>query len=251
MYLIHMRPEQIRDAVRRHVPVLMPAGCVEYHGPHLPIGTDFLIANTVCEQVEQRIECVVAPHLSFAPTLSWAAGPEEGEVDFDPEAFFLYAREAIRSIVAMGFRRVYILQHHQGPDGLEVLCLKRAAGEVLRDTVRGWGAGWGRRPTSELPIPNVFNWIRVAYVDSFSSYPSSGAERIPIGHGGRGETQLIMDALPETVRMAALDTLDELPPWLEDADQADATEGRRWIEFCVEGWAQELARGIIPAEPTS
>ena len=88
MYLTHMRPEQIQDAVQRNVPVLMAAGCIEYHGPHLPIGTDFLIANSVCVEAEKRVECVMAPPLSLAPTLAWAAGPEEGEIDFDPEVFF-------------------------------------------------------------------------------------------------------------------------------------------------------------------
>ena len=161
MYLIHMRPEQVQDAVARNVPILMPAGCVEYHGPHLPIGTDFLIANSICAEAEKRVECVMAPPLQFAPTLDWAAGPEEGEADFEPEAFFQYARESLRRIAAMGFRRIYILQHHQGPDGLEVLCLKRAAGEVIRETVKEWGAGWGRGPSDELPNPNIFGWIRI------------------------------------------------------------------------------------------
>lgn len=72
--------------------------------------------------------------------MSWAAGPEDGEVDFDPEAFFVYAREMLRRIAALDFRRIYILQHHQGPDGLQVLCLKRAAMEVVRETTSGWGA---------------------------------------------------------------------------------------------------------------
>ena len=112
MYLVHMRPEQVQDAVRRNVAVVIPAGCVEYHGPHLPIGTDFLIANSVCVAAEKRVQCVLAPPLSFAPTMAWAAGPEEGEADFDPEALFVYAREALRRIAAMGFRRIYILQQH-------------------------------------------------------------------------------------------------------------------------------------------
>lgn len=244
MHLIHMRPEQVQDAVRRNVAVVIPAGCTEYHGPHLPIGTDFLIANAVCERAEKRVECVVGPSLSMAPTMAWAAGPEEGEVDFDPEAFFVYVREVLRRLAAIGFRRIYVLQHHQGPDGLEVLCIKRAAGEVVRETVHQWGAAWGRGPTDELPIPHIFQWIQVAYIDTFSQYPGPRPGPIPIGHAGRGETQLIMAALPDTVRLAALDTLDRLPPWLADATEADAEDGRRWIEFCVEGWVKELGTGI-------
>ena len=247
MYLIHMRPAQVQDAVARNVPILLPAGCVEYHGPHLPIGTDFLIANSICVAAEKRVECVMAPPLQFAPTLDWAAGPEEGEADFEPEAFFQYARESLRRIAAMGFRRIYILQHHQGPDGLEVLCQKRAAGEVIRETVKEWGAGWGRGPSDELPNPNIFGWIRIAYLDSFSEYPGPTEGHVPVGHAGKGETQLIMASLPETVRMEALGTLDRLPSWLEDADQADAEEGRQWLEFCIEGWVKELGRGIEPA----
>ena len=56
MYLIHMRPEQIQDAVRRNVPVVMPAGCIEHHGSHLPVDTDFLIASSVCTEVEKQVE---------------------------------------------------------------------------------------------------------------------------------------------------------------------------------------------------
>jgi hypothetical protein len=41
---------------------------------------------------------------------------------------------------------------------------------------------------------------------------------------------------------AALATLDPLPRWLEDADEADADEGVRWLEFCVQGWVTELSR---------
>lgn len=242
MLLVNMRPEQLKDAVKRNVPLLMAAGVVEYHGPHLPIGTDFLIANTVCNEVEKRCECVLAPPLPFGPTMSWAAGPDEGEMDFEPEPFFLYVKEIMKHIMNMGFRRIYICQHHQGPEGLQSLCLRRAAAELIRDVGRGWGPGWGRGPHEELPNPNIFGWIRVAGPDSFSHY-APGSERMPVGHGGKGETQLIMGSLPETVRMGSLNTLEgEMPPWLLDANEADAEAGRKWIEFCVQGWVSELSR---------
>ncbi len=242
MYLIRMRPEQLQDAVSRNVPVLLPAGVVEYHGPHLPIGTDFLIANAVCEEVERRCECVLGPSLPLGPTMSWAAGPEDGEIDFEPEAFYHYVREALKRIAMMGFGRIYVLQHHQGDEGLQCLCLRRAAMELVRDTGTAWGPGYGRKDEHDWPNPAMFRRIIVAHIDSYSQYPSPEAERIPIGHGGRGETQLIMAALPETVRMAALETLAERPRWLRDADDARADEGRRWIEFCVRGWVEELTR---------
>ena len=44
MYLIYMRPEQIKKAAAADLPLLMAAGVMEYHGPHLPVGTDYLIA---------------------------------------------------------------------------------------------------------------------------------------------------------------------------------------------------------------
>lgn len=244
MYLIKMRPEQVRDAVARNVPVLMPAGVVEYHGPHLPIGTDFLIANAVCEEVERRSACVMAPALPLGPTMSWAAGPEDGEIDFEPEAFYQYVHEVLKRLALMGFRRIYVLQHHQGDEGLECLCLRRAVMEMARDTGQAWGPGYGRKAEREWPNPELFRRVIVAHIDTYSDYPSPEAERVPVGHGGRGETQLIMAALPETVRMAALDTLAERPYWLHDSEAGRADEGRRWIEFCVQGWVKELSREV-------
>ena len=91
MKLIEMRPDQIRDAVRRNLPVLMAAGSVEYHGPHLPVGTDLLIPLSVCETIERQCEVVIAPELPFSPTMEWAAAPEDGEIDFDPEPLLPYA----------------------------------------------------------------------------------------------------------------------------------------------------------------
>jgi hypothetical protein len=50
-----------------------------------------------------------------------------------------------------------------------------------------------------------------------------------------------MAAMPETVLLEALASMSKpMPQWLNDAHEAAAGDGRRWIEFCVEGWVQEL-----------
>jgi len=91
-----------------------------------------------------------------------------------------------------------------------------------------------------LPVPDIFGMIKIAALDSFSVYASPSAERVPVGHAGKGETQLIMATYTETVRMAALDSLPVLPEWLLDACEAAPQEGKRWMEFCIKGWVDEL-----------
>jgi creatinine amidohydrolase len=240
MYLVQMRPEQIQDGVRRNVPVLMAAGVVEYHGPHLPVGTDYLIASSICKAAEQRCEVILAPDIPFGPTMSWAGGPEEGEIDFEPEPMFQYALAIFRHMLRIGFRRIYVLQHHQGTEGLQSLCLQRAAREVTWELAHKWQAGWGRSPV--MPEPAIFSCIRVASIDTFCNYPSPDSPRVPVGHAGMGETQLIMASYPDAVRIEALESWQgPLPEWLVDAPQATLEEGKRWLEFCIQGWVKELA----------
>ena len=37
-----MRPSQIREAIKRRTPVVLPLGVLEYHSEHLPVGMDTL-----------------------------------------------------------------------------------------------------------------------------------------------------------------------------------------------------------------
>jgi len=59
MYLKHMRPAQIRDAVERDLPVILPIGCVECHGYHLPVGCDTIIVEEVARG-EEMFEAMAA-----------------------------------------------------------------------------------------------------------------------------------------------------------------------------------------------
>ena len=55
---------------------------------------------------------------------------------------------------------------------------------------------------------------------------------MPVGHGGKGETQLILGSYPAAVRMEALNEWQwngKQPEWLNDAWEASSSEGRRWM----------------------
>ncbi len=52
--------------VREQSPVVfLPCGATEQHGPHLPLGTDALLASALCEDVARQVDGLVAPALSY------------------------------------------------------------------------------------------------------------------------------------------------------------------------------------------
>jgi creatinine amidohydrolase/Fe(II)-dependent formamide hydrolase-like protein len=241
MNLLHMNPEEIQAATARKVPVLLPVGAVEYHGPHLPVGTDTLIAQGLCEKIAEQAEVVVAPAIPFSPTLHWAGGVRSGDVDFGQQAFAAYAQEYIRQLAAMGFQRIYALVGHQGKEGLPALILKQAGWTVAAELAQALGEGWSLLPPGRWPLQDMFGLVRVCGYDEFSEYAAiNRGEPLPVGHGGRGETQLIMALYKGFVNMDALQG-QPLPPWLADVHQADLADGEFWVDFCVRGFVDHFS----------
>ena len=56
-----MRPAQIVEARRRCPVAYLPVGPLEWHGPHLPMGTDGIHAHRIALEVARRVGGVVFP----------------------------------------------------------------------------------------------------------------------------------------------------------------------------------------------
>ena len=54
MRLQYALPHQFRQAIEEKWPLLVPTGCVEYHGPHQALGLDTLLVEELLTQVAQR-----------------------------------------------------------------------------------------------------------------------------------------------------------------------------------------------------
>jgi len=243
MKLTHMRPDQIKRAAADGLPLILGCGVMEYHGPHLPVGVDYLIASSVVEQVERRIPgaCVLAPGLPFGPTGQWAGGPEDGEAHLDALPLFHYVKPIFDRFLRMGFQRICVCQHHQNWAGAQQGVLRLAAAELANEHGHEQaGPGWGRLPRGERP--EVFGRIEVHGAAAFATDEQGEPLKIAWGHAGYGETEYIRAVFPETVDMKALSTMDPLPPWLEQSHTADGTQGKDWFEQCVTGWIDALSK---------
>jgi len=92
---------------------LLPVGSVEMHGPHMPLGTDTIIARAFCLRVAQSADGLVLPDLAY----TWAGATDgfAGTISLDPDLLQRTVRDISARVVRMGFRRIVIASAH-GPN---------------------------------------------------------------------------------------------------------------------------------------
>ena len=237
MRLRELRPDPMRAAIDAGQPLLLPAGCVEFHGHHLALGADTLFAEALCDAIAERMPAVVAPTIDYGPTGYALSDVDLGTIDTEVGAFAGYVKEVLRNFWEMGWRRVQVIIHHQGMDGPEALAFRRAAAELAftkpqADLGRGW---WGFRSAEEHP-----NWSRLQVGPSILP----GARNVAGGdHAGIWETSLLLHLRPDLVHM---DAVNEGALWFTQqpgarADEGTAERGRQMFEAMVSAWVEELS----------
>src|SRR6202047_1301085 len=81
-YFIELTQPEIAEQLKNNPLVILPAGSVEQHGPHLPTGTDIFAANVIAHAVAERMDGLVLPggplgvtplHMPFEGTITLTA----------------------------------------------------------------------------------------------------------------------------------------------------------------------------------
>jgi creatinine amidohydrolase len=207
-----------------HRPVLLvPLGSCEQHGPHLPLGTDTLIAVAVAERVAALAsdECAVAPPVTYGASGEHAGFP--GTLSIGTEALTTLLVELVRS--ADQFGGVVLVNGHGGNRDAVAAAVSRSHAD-------------GRMALAWWPV--------VAGGDA---------------HAGRIETSIVLAVAPDEVdvdRMAPgrTEPFAELWPALRasglatvspngvlgDPRGASAAEGERLLSELVRSCSDAIAR---------
>ena len=111
-YFIELTQPEIATQIKRNPLVLLPAGSVEQHGPHLPTGTDTFAANVISAAVAERMDGLVLPATPFGVTPMHM--PFEGTITFSPDTYMRVVTETCVSTARHGARRLLILNWHEG-----------------------------------------------------------------------------------------------------------------------------------------
>jgi len=141
--------ELTREEARAEAPqtlVLFPVGATEQHGPHLPVGTDFLtvehIARAAAAEVAAQIPILVAPTLPFGSSAHHL--PFGGTMSLGTETYYRAVYDLTESLITDGFRRVFILNGHGGNHELVQLVARDLALKHPANVAAGsyWHIAW-------------------------------------------------------------------------------------------------------------
>jgi creatinine amidohydrolase len=253
-------PDVRRGAARPGSTVIWPFGAIEQHGPHLPLATDALFADRVCDAVLGRLD----PALPIwrLPLQSLGFSPEHagfaGTLSLSPDLLIALVVQVGAQLAEAGFRRLVLLNAHGGQIGL----LEVAARQL-------------RAGTPQLAVLPCFLWRGPEGIGELIPEP----ERSQGLHAGLAETSLMLHLQPELVgpaRPADGPAPGLAPPpgwslegeapasWLTreistsgvvgDAAGASAELGAELFERLVRGWQgrlEALLRSDWPPTPGS
>jgi len=147
-----LRPDEILREKERRPIAYLPVGPLEWHGPHLPVGTDPLNAYAVATALAERNGGVVLPAFYWGtererrPEMlkNIGFGGDEYIVGMDfplnpmrslyarEDAFGAAVREYLRMLAAQGYKLVVIVNGHGAENHIHTL--RRLAAEFTAET---------------------------------------------------------------------------------------------------------------------
>lgn len=221
---------------------LVPVGATEQHGPHLPTGTDTIIAEALSEAVSDRTGAIVLPSIPVACSYGHGA-VLPGTLSLSPELLAAVARLYAEWAATSGLTKILFVNSHFG---------NAAALGIATDHLRLY------RPDLQT---GVCNWWAVD--------PEITGEMTADGddvHANRGETSLMLAVAPHLVRTDRLAGADDpdrtgdlvfryVAPALStngvtgQPSEATAALGHRLLDLAVTAISELVERGRAEQPP--
>ena len=111
-YFAELTQPEIAAQFKKNPLVVLAAGSVEQHGPHLPTGTDMYAVDVIAEAVAQRMDALVLPGSPLGVTPLHM--PYEGTITLTPETYMRVVVETCSSTARHGARYLLIINWHEG-----------------------------------------------------------------------------------------------------------------------------------------
>ncbi|MEJ8767293.1 creatininase family protein [Oceanobacillus sp. HCA-5259] len=233
---------EVKEKIKRKKVAVLPIGAVEAHGPHLPLGTDNLLARRLSEKLAELIDAFILPTLPYGQV--WSLKNFPGSINVSNNSLISLIYDIGESLYRQGFKIFVMVNGHLG----NAVAMKEAA-RKLYDSF------------PELKVVYLFYPGTGKIVEEIRESPASHGTYF---HACEIETSYMLYLAPEFVHMEkAIDgksniqlSADVTPtPWEEITDSAvlgDATlatseKGEKVIQVALENMVkliEEMKDGL-------
>lgn len=228
---------EVKDKIRRFGAAILPIGAVEAHGPHLPLGTDNLLAARLADKLAERTDSFVLPTLPYGQV--WSLRNFPGSINVSNEALIRLLADIGESLYQQRFRIFIMVNGHLG----NAAALKEAA-RILYERV---------------PALKVFYFFYPGTKEITAEVREASAAHGTYMHADEIETSYMLYLAGEYVDMSkAIDGAPHIPfdadftptPWEEmtasavlgDATLATREKGERIIQRSLDVMAEMVLR---------
>ena len=241
---------EVGDIASTYRLAILPLGSLEFHGPHNPLGSDSIIISGIAERVASRTKAMLFPTITFTQCPAHTAH-FPGTISVRPEVMTMYFADVLRNVLDVGFRKIFVLNGHDGNIGPGRGAVAQVADEV-KDSALLLASWWEFLPGQMMKASGMF-------------HQANGGH----GHGGPLETSAVAAFRPDLIHLEGAKDLPEPPdlsggtPYFLDksvakdwpgysghVSEASPEKGRKLVQISedaivklVENW---LTHGEVP-----
>lgn len=191
-----LRQDEFRAAVEKSRGVcVLPIGCVESHGIHLPLGCDVMHVLHHSRLAAEKEPVVIFPPLYFGEKTG--AGEFPGTIIFPEELIFRILEQCCKEIHRNGFKKILIVNGHGGNVSMLNSFARSVLGKRCGYLVFVCGSNLMRSaPKNILKDIARYKYLTAEDMEILESYGSKKD-----GHGCFVETGWLLDARPDLTRL--------------------------------------------------
>lgn len=232
-----LTPRQFRSRLDAAPIAYIPLGTLEWHGEHLPLGSDGIQSQGFFIELARRAGGIVLPMLPFGPDMT----QEHDGRDYYGMDILSYPNAAPQQLLGSA----YWMQQELFEQVLDSMVkqLVRAGFKII--------VGHGHGPSVCAFVGKKIEWESTFGIKAFICWRGDESDGLGIqtDHAAANETSLVMALRPDLVAMENLNPVPNVPPLGIDGkdprEHATAELGRRAIAMQVERMAEVLNEALI------
>jgi creatinine amidohydrolase len=205
---------------------ILPVGSIEGHGPHMPLGTDYLDVLKIAIEAAKKTGSLVLPPITYGFAAESKHFP--GTISLRAETFLNLLQDVCDEVARNGFKKILILNGHGGNR------------RIL----------WAFTKVILNQEKDYFVYVSLSPFKSFQEIFEAMRETKIVGHAGELETSLILYMYPELVKLDRIVgegeigdvSIQDNPRVIPLSDTVSLTD---WPGYCKEGYIGDPRKASV------